>query len=567
MDPLPLTPVPGRPPGTGTGQEPDAATPRRTRSRVAFAGLTAVLIVAFIAGAVLRAGGSPRIVGPATGARSGNVDLRITGSAPGTWDPALQGDASSATTLAQVFEGLTAFDAQSHVQPALAKSWSVAQGGRSVTFTLRSGIRFSDGTPIRAQDVVASWLRLIDPARPSPLASLLSDVTGADEYLRGTGPREGVAISAEGDTVVVRFRRPASYFVDVTSSPSLAVVPPSIGTGYASAQLPPNVVASGGYLPVSQTPTVLTLKANPNYWAGEPPLRTIEMVTDLEGQSATELFARGDLDYADLGASSASVLDWSWLRYDQSLGPKLRRNATFSTLYYGFTTTKPPFDDPLVRRAFAAAVDWDRLVSVGSGSSDIVATSLVPIGIPGRGDVDHSPRHDPDAARAALAAAGYPGGAGFPEVVLVSDGGFNEAIARELKEVLHVTVRVEELESSAYFRRLQTDPPPFWSLVWIADYPAPQDFLGLLLETGTSNNYGRWSNADFDAALGRAAATDDAAEQARWYAAAQEIVQRDVPVIPVSYGDDWALSAPDLLGADESGVGLIRFAGLSWSGR
>ena len=85
---------------------------------------------------------------------------------------------------AQLFESLTAFDADLQVRPALAESWRFAEGGQQVTFHLRPDLEFSDGSPLRPSDVVRSWLRLIDPAHPSPLASLVFDVVGC----RGVPP-------------------------------------------------------------------------------------------------------------------------------------------------------------------------------------------------------------------------------------------------------------------------------------------------------------------------------------------------------------------------------------------
>ena len=109
------------------------------------------------------------------------------------------------------------------------RSWQVSEDGHRLTFTLRPGITFSDGTPITAQDVVASWLRVIDPVDPSPLSGLLTDVTGAARYLAGPGaPRIEVGIHAVGDTVVVDFDRPASWFPAAAASPTLAIVPASL---------------------------------------------------------------------------------------------------------------------------------------------------------------------------------------------------------------------------------------------------------------------------------------------------------------------------------------------------
>ncbi|HSH21020.1 MAG TPA: peptide ABC transporter substrate-binding protein [Candidatus Caenarcaniphilales bacterium] len=511
-----------------------------------------VLALVLLAGLLLP--GSP------AAAQQHDVRLRIAGTDPLTWDPASAGDAGSAAVIAQVFEGLTAFDAQSQVQPALASEWSVQEDGRRIVFTLRPGLLYSDGSPIRAQDVVDSWFRLLDPEQPSPLVGLLSDVEGATGYVQGTVPREQVGLHAEGETVVVDFRRPATYFLAVTASPSLAVVPPAVQGQRLSADLPPGLVVSGAYRPTSQTEAGIRLESNPHYWAGSAPLAVIEIATDLGGASPVDAFEDGAVDYTPVGSYDAS-----WIRYDATMGPQLRQTESFSTHYYGFDTTTAPFDDERVRLAFAQAVNWERIVRLATEGEP--AGSLVPPGIPGRGEEDFRPRYDPDAARRLLADAGYPNGDGFPDVPLVSFGyGYEPTVASELEATLGVDVSVEIMEFSEYSARLAGDDrPPLWTLSWIADYPHAHDFLGLLLETGSASNAGGWSNAEYDALIEAAAATNDPDEQARYYTEAQRILQREAPVIPVEYGESWALSRDGLLGALESGVGMIRFAGLDWA--
>lgn len=536
---------------------PPRSEGRTSGGRFAVAVIAALVIISAVVAFVLVPGDGS----PAVGAdRPGEVDAVIAGAAPLSWDPQLAGDAASAATLAQVYEGLTAFDAASQVQPALARAWSVEEEGRRLVFELRPGITFSDGSPITGADVVASWLRLIDPERPSPLASLLSDVVGANEYRQGDGDADGVGLRDEGDRVIVEFRRPASYFVAVTASPSLAVMPAARAGERPEGELPADMVVSGAYIPVEQTATAIRLEANERYWAGTPALGVIELLTDLEGQSPVALFEAARVDHVGVGSRDAS-----WLRYDPELGPQLRYGDAFSVDYYGFDATEPPFDDPLVRRAFALAVDWDRLVRL-TGPGTEPATSLVPAGVPGRSEADFSPPYDPEAARAALAEAGFPGGRGFPPVTLTSSGSsYDEAVAAELDEVLDVTIELEQRPFGQYLNILDSDPPQFWALSWIADYPHPHDFLALLLQTGSSSNQTGWSDPDFDAIVQDAASTDDLAQQEELYAQAQRIVQVKAPVIPVAYGERWSLSREGLLGADESGVGFLRFAGLAWA--
>jgi ABC-type oligopeptide transport system substrate-binding subunit len=116
-----------------------------------------------------------------------------------------------------------------------------------------------------------------------------------------------------------------------------------------------------------------------------------------------------------------------------------------------------------------------------------------------------------------------------------------------------------------YFDRLANEPPHIWSLGWVADYPGPNDFLGVLLGSDSSNNYGRYRSAEFDAAIAEAGAATDPATARAAYDRAEEIIQRDVPVVPLSYATGWALSRPNLLGAGQNGLGTIRMAGLAWA--
>ncbi len=187
------------------------------RSRKRFLALT------LAAGLVLLAGCAPSSPGAASGA------VTILGAAPVTLDPAAQGDIGSAQVTAQLFETLTAFDASLTIQPALASGWLSSNGGRTITFSLRPNLTFSDGSALTAADVVRSWLRLLNPAHPSPLASLLDEIHGARAYLGGqTSDPSSVGLKAEGNSVVVTFDSPATDFPALVSGPSFGIVPASI---------------------------------------------------------------------------------------------------------------------------------------------------------------------------------------------------------------------------------------------------------------------------------------------------------------------------------------------------
>jgi ABC-type transport system substrate-binding protein len=494
--------------------------------------------------------------------RGASDEVRILTGAPTTLDPAAQGDSGSAAVSAQLFETVTAVDQALALQPALASSWDTSDEGRRIVFHLRDGLTFSDGSPLRGEDVVQSWLRLIDPSAPSPLASLMLDVKGAREYLAGSGGADTVGLRADGNDVEVDLIRPASDFPTIVAGPSFGVLPRRLREG-AGTIGPDNFVGSGGYVLSALNDTELTLTANDRYWAGRPEVRTVHLLADIGGRSPVAAFEDDDVDYTTI-----AEFDASWIRYDKDLGPQLRRVPSLSLEYIGFDTTRPPFDDVRVRQAFGKAVDWRRIVELGGLGSATPATSMVPPGIPGRSDKDFQPTHDPDAARALLAEAGYPGGQGFPQVTFVDPAGaFTDAIATELERELGIRVGAETMDFTPYFSRLGAEPPQMWTLDWVADYPGQNDFLGVLLGSGRSTNYGRWSSDEFDAAITEAGETTDPAAASAAFDRALAVVQRDVPVIPVSYADGWALSREGLLGAGQSGLGILRMAGFAWKSK
>jgi ABC-type transport system substrate-binding protein len=488
--------------------------------------------------------------------------LRLLVGEPATLDPAAAGDAISAAVIAQLFEGLTAIDPERTPRPALAVGWELRDGGRTVLFTLREGLRFSDGSPLTAADVRRSWLRVIDPDAPSPLASLLFDVVGARAYATGQGTVDEVAIRAVGQTVEVQMTRPAGDFPAIAASPTLAIVPAAVGRDPAALLPGPGFVGSGGYVFVEAVIDRLRLQANPYYWAGPPAITHVTLLTGTGGRSTVDLFSDGELDWAPV-----AEFDASWLAYDPELGPSLRRWADLAVTYYGFETRRPPFDDARVRRAFAAAVDWERIVGLVDGPDGLPATSMVPPGIPGRSDERFIPPFDPAGARRLLAEAGYPDPGAFPEVTLVTSGSpYDAAVLAQLRENLGVRVRFEALEFATLVARLGgIDSPTMWSISWIADYPSPNNFLGLLLGTGQPNNFGGWSNADFDAAIERATGTVDPDEARAGFDAAERILRDEVPTIPVSYGTGAALAREGLLGAVSNGLGILRAAGMAWA--
>jgi ABC-type oligopeptide transport system substrate-binding subunit len=524
--------------------------PGRTRRLVMV--LVATVLVAVVAvGAAWR----PSV------ADAARDSLTILGASAASLDPAVQSDAGSAQVVAQVFESLTAIDTSLHVQPALAASWETQDGGKKVVFHLRSNLTFSNGDSLTAASVVSSWTRVLNPKKPSQLASLLDDVVGARAYREGNGQASSVGIKAVGSgDVQVALVSPAADFASIASSPTLAVVPSDIDSNPGVLEAG-SFVGSGAYVVSALTTTETTLAANSHYWAGAPAIATIHLLSDIGGKDPVAEFEAGNLDYTPV-----SPIDATWIAYDPTLGPQLRIEPSPSVGYYGFNTAKAPFDNVHVRRAFAMGIDWRRIVALQSNPLESPATGMVPLGVPGHSTTDYGPKFDLATAKSELAAAGFPNGTGFPKVTLTTTGSaLDGAIVRQLHDNLGIDIAYQSMDWPTYNARLLTDPPAMWQMGWVADYPGANDFLGILLGSGATNNFGRWSSSQFDSAIGGALAATDATTMQASFDKAQSIVADQAPVIPVDYGAGYALAAKGLLGASPNGQGLVRYAGLAWS--
>jgi ABC-type oligopeptide transport system substrate-binding subunit len=546
----------GAPPDDGGG---GAVKSRWRRALVAF---VAVLAAAAL---VVRLLPPPLTGGPDRTSAASTDAVTFLAGGPSSLDPAHHGDLGSAQYVSQLFETLTAVDPKLDIRPALAASWQVSGNGTRVTFTLRDNLEFSDGSPLTASDVVHSWRRLFTPSNPSPLASLIGDVKGAKELLAGqTTDTSTLGVSApDARTVVVEMVQGGGNLPAIVSSAPFAIVPSTVG----DTEITPTqgtLVGSGAYTLSAIGDTTWTLAANPHYWAGKPAVDTVQMLLTLNGNSPVDAFSANGVDVAPV-----SFTDAGWLAYDRQLGPSLREDPSLSVTYYGFETQRGPFANATLRQAFAAAIDWRRLARLEDPLNSVVATGMVPAGMPGQPTGDFVPAFDVAKAEQLLAQAGYPGGVGLPTITFIGGGGggSDAQIVAMLKENLGVTVQYQTMDFGAYQQRLATDPPDIWSLSWVADYPNPNDFLGVLLGTGSTANQGRWSSADFDAAVAQGSSAADPASALAAYTRAEQIVADQVPVVPVSYGRSWSLVRTGLLGAAQNGTGILRLAGLEWGGQ
>jgi oligopeptide transport system substrate-binding protein len=494
-------------------------------------------------------------VGPLRGA--GPVLRYLAGPAE-SLDPAFIATAADVQLLLQLYAGLTRLDETGEPYPSLASGWQISADGLTYEFALREGLEYSDGEPLTAQDVRRSWLRLLDPATEATAPDVLSVVAGAPQRLSGEINEDEVGIEAPDDlTLIVTLRHPASYFLDIVATPATFVVPAQ-ADATSTWQSPNDFVGSGPYVIDGTQGTDLVLRANDRYVAGPPPIDEIRWMSEVDTDSASA-FADSAVDLAQVAGYDAS-----WIAYDPDLGPDLHAAEPLVISYFGFDTTRPPFDDARVRLAFSLALDRERLVPLSEGVAAQAAASLVPPAIWPDG---FSPELevDPDRARDLLAEAGYPDGGDLGTIVVNGSGLFVAPAVAAWRETLGVEIEVESPDFAAFVDPSDPTPPGIFTISWIADYTSPHAIYGLLLEPGALSNYGDWRDPDF-AALLEAAAAASADDVGAAYDAVESYVAEQAPVIPWSYGETWWLVADGLRGLGNLTIGLLDFGRVSWEG-
>jgi ABC-type transport system substrate-binding protein len=494
----------------------------------------------------------------APAASAGGRPLRYLAGDVGTLDPAFISSASDVQLLLQLYAGLTRIDEDGEVYAALAEDWAITDEGQTYTFTLRDGLAFSDGSPLTAGDVRRSWLRILDPDTHAIAPDVLNVIAGASAWRSGNGSEDEVGIEAPDErTLVVHLEHAASHFPALVATPTAAVVPPQADAS-PSWQTVDGFVGSGPYAADHLDGADLVLAANPEYVAGPPPIDEVVWVADVE-TSAPEAFANDEIDLANVFSGDAS-----WIRYDQSLGPYLHEAASLSVQYFGFDTTRPPFDDARVRRAFWLALDREHLVELASGRAATTATSLVPPALWPDGVPTDQPA-DPDTARELLSEAGYADGAELGTITVDATGLGAGPAVETWREELGVDIAVETMDFEDYLTLLPVRPPQVFTINWITDYPSPYALYGLLLLPDAASNYGHWEDETFVDLMHEAAEATDPAEQRDAYLAVEDRVDEEAPVIPWSWDASHWLVRDGLNGVGQLTVGLLDFGRVSWA--
>jgi oligopeptide transport system substrate-binding protein len=272
-----------------------------------------------------------------------------------------------------------------------------------------------------------------------------------------------------------------------------------------------------------------------------------------------DMYETGQIDVTDVYVYYTDrVTDKAGPFYDElTVTPELSFN------YIGFNTSKPPFDDVNIRRAFTRAIDREKLVSLVFRDTAQAAYGILPPGIPGYNNDLSGLRYDPDLARKLISESKYGSIAALPSITITTAGWGNalspylEAIIYQWQQNLGVEVKVRQLEPDRYYYHLKEEKDELFDMGWIADYPHPQDFLEVLLGSGTEYNYGGYSNPEIDALLIRADNELDEELSMALYQQAEQKLVNDAAIIPLWFGRNFTLVKPYIKGYELNPMGLV----------
>ena len=477
--------------------------------------------------------------------------LRLYGEEPVTLDPALVSDSTSSTYVIEIFSGLVTLDKDLQVVPDLAERWQVSPDGRTYTFYLRHDAKFQDGRPITAADIKYSLERACSPELASqPAMVYLNDIEGAVAVMKGQAKEISGLRVVDDYTLSLTIDAPKAYFLAKLTYPTAFVVDRANVSQGAGWTAHPN--GSGPFRLAQRDSQRIVLERNSDYYRGAPKLDRVTFV--LSGGEPMTMYENNQLDMVDVGLNDIErVLDPS-----NPLHTELTVTDSFDVQYLGMNTQVPPFDDPAVRRAFAQAIDRQRLADVVLMKTVTPAVGILPPGFPGYQAGLQGLEFDPDAALASLRQSKYKDAADLPEVVLYisGEGGTMpptvEAIVDMLSTNLGVQVQVQQTPWNNFLRDLDQHRYGFYLTGWIADYPDPQNFVDILFHSDSVNNYANYHNPQVDQWLAEARVEQDGERRMQLYAQAEATIVGDAACIPLWHSRNYTLIKPYVKGVVSS---------------
>ncbi|CDG86948.1 ABC transporter substrate-binding protein [Xenorhabdus bovienii] len=481
-------------------------------------------------------------------------------SEPVSLDPHKSDSSSEFDILRDFFERMVAIDKKDKIIPALAERWET-NDNKTWVFHLRKGVKWSDGSPITAHDVVFSWRRMVTPDTISPYGSYLVQATVVNAYdvLSGKKKPEELGVKALDDaTIEVTLGRPKADLLQMMAHPVMSPISEKVVKKYGNKWTQPEFFVSNGPFKLSEwivNEKIVGVR-NPYYWDDKHTV--INKVTYLplsDYKADLNRYMAGELDISNGGPSDF------FPTLKKKFGDQFHISPIMSVYYYLFNTQKPPFNDVRVRQALTLALDRAIITDKVLGNGQKPAFDVV---YPGSGGIylkhpdyaSWTQVQRVEKAKALLNEAGFNENNPLKFTLLynTSDGHKKIAIAASSmwKKNLGVEVVLQNQESKSLYDTMSQGNFEVVRYAWNADYNSPTSFLDIFT-TGNTNNIPQYSNKEFDQWVLKADETNNKI----YYQRALDILTQDSPAIPVYYYVRTKLVKPYVGGVHISPLGDI----------
>lgn len=498
------------------------------------------------------------------------------GPNPETLDPALNSAVDGGNMLITLFETLLIIDQDNKVQPGQAEKYEVSPDGLTWTFTMRDGLKWSDGTELNAKDFEYTFKRIADTNVAAPYAeTVIGMIEGYKDAIDSKNPEKlNVKASEDGKTLTIKLAYPCSYFDKIVAFGTMSPVQKATveKNGDSWATKPETYVCNGPYTITEWTPSEkIVCKKNENYKGGWD---SSKIVNDkltfllLEDSSASYTAYTGGTAQLIKDVPTEEI---PTLKKDKK--DEFNVDPILGTYYLSMNLNKAPFNNKNVRKALSLAIDRDYVANtvmqgtytpaynyVGTGVDDVdpgkfLENSKAANG--GKTYISEDYKANLEEAKKALAEAGYPEGKGFPTITYsTNDTGYHKALAEYLQQVykdLGITMNIDIVDWSSFTPKRRAGEYEMARNGWVMDYNDASNMIELFVSSN-GNNDGKYNNPAFDKAMNDSKVADKTAHFAALHEA-EKIVSEDYGFIPVAYYNDFWLQSTSLKGTWHSPYG------------
>jgi oligopeptide transport system substrate-binding protein len=496
--------------------------------------------------------------------RSSTFKMSTKGD-PSSLDPRRVRDLETITTLRLLYDGLMRHDAEGKLIPGLAEKVEISPDLKSYTFTLREA-SWSNGQPITAQEVEASWKSILDPNFPAPNDYQLFLIKNGKEAKKGTLPVDQVGVKAiDSKTLLVELEQPTPYFLEMTAfHPFIPVNGDWAKLSPLEQDDPHRFVGSGAFRPKTWAhDNVFVAEKNSHYWnAQEVSIDQIELLV-LEPNTALQMFKAGALDWT--GAPTNTLPPDSV--------PALIKLHELSVIpaagiaFFRLNTDKAPFNHVKIRQAFSYAVDRAAISTHLLQGGQLPATGFVPPEM-GLDKLSFFKDHNTALAQSlfdqALKEMGLTRET-FPEVAISyaqseRNHQIAQAVQQQWSQTFDLPIKLQTTELKVHYQRLKNQEYQVCIGSWFADFRDPINFLEPFKNKANTTNNTGWENPKYVKLLEDSSLQSDPAKRREILVAAEEILMEEMPIIPLSYYTFNYVKRENVQGVYFSDLGYLDFS-------